>query len=408
MDSAKAPAINESLLGATYVYKSTRGNKLYELTNHLGNVLTTISDRKIGHGTGTEYDYYTPDIISATDYYPFGSEMPNRTYSVPSYRYGFNGKENDNDVKGEGNQIDYGMRIYDPRLGLWLSKDALQSKHPYMSPYNFCYSNPLILLDPDGKDVIIQDQKGNKVAVVKADGKIIAEKGKENSWEVHSYQEAQAYLAGKGNLTFLEKNSRATIIRITTEINENGSGFTAGHTVLTGKDLNKDGKLEMAEVTGAHVTSSEIGIIVWNPNTAATDAEGNSHTSALLLEHEVNHAKHALTNMLQQVKDGETKFSDGTDNNEERKTIAETNTTSINLNNGDGGYGKRIKHRGDLYQSASPTSVISQAQYNEFMQKTREKAWQDILKKIPRDNLGGQGDGADGLLRGGGKSNVNH
>jgi hypothetical protein len=33
------------------------------------------------------------------------------------YRYGFNGKENDGEVSGEGNQYDYGFRIYNPRLG---------------------------------------------------------------------------------------------------------------------------------------------------------------------------------------------------------------------------------------------------------------------------------------------------
>ena len=45
--------------------------------------------------------------------------MPGRKYYSASanYRYGFNGKENDNEVKGEGNrnQQDYGMRIYDLR-----------------------------------------------------------------------------------------------------------------------------------------------------------------------------------------------------------------------------------------------------------------------------------------------------
>ncbi|MBS1735236.1 MAG: hypothetical protein JSS98_01355, partial [Bacteroidetes bacterium] len=48
-------------------------------------------------------------------------QEPGREYSPSSssghYRYGFNGKENDNEVKGEGNQQDYGMRFYDPRLG---------------------------------------------------------------------------------------------------------------------------------------------------------------------------------------------------------------------------------------------------------------------------------------------------
>jgi RHS repeat-associated protein len=50
--------------------------------------------------------------------------MPGRKYSAGTgYRYGFNGKENDNDVKGEGNQQDYGFRIYDPRLGRFISVD---------------------------------------------------------------------------------------------------------------------------------------------------------------------------------------------------------------------------------------------------------------------------------------------
>ncbi|WP_436491696.1 RHS repeat-associated core domain-containing protein, partial [Chitinophaga sp. ARDCPP14] len=47
------------------------------------------------------------------------------------YRYGFNGKENDNDVKGEGNQIDYGMRVYDPRIGKFLSTDPLSKQYPH-------------------------------------------------------------------------------------------------------------------------------------------------------------------------------------------------------------------------------------------------------------------------------------
>jgi RHS repeat-associated protein len=41
------------------------------------------------------------------------------------YHYGFNGKENDNEVKDAGNQLDFGLRIYDPRVGRWLSLDPL-------------------------------------------------------------------------------------------------------------------------------------------------------------------------------------------------------------------------------------------------------------------------------------------
>ena len=50
-------------------------------------------------------------------YYSFGSPMPGRTFSSNSYRYGFNGKENDGETvgTGEGTQ-EYGLRIYNASL----------------------------------------------------------------------------------------------------------------------------------------------------------------------------------------------------------------------------------------------------------------------------------------------------
>jgi RHS repeat-associated protein len=68
------------------------------------------------------------------------------------YRYGFNGKEKDNDVKGEGNQQDYGFRIYDPRLGKFLSVDPLQKKFPELTPYQFASNSPIANVDLDGKE----------------------------------------------------------------------------------------------------------------------------------------------------------------------------------------------------------------------------------------------------------------
>ena len=71
--------------------------------------------------------------------------MPGRKYSAETgYRYGSNGKENDNEVKGEGNQQDYGMRIYDARLGRFLSVDPISSKYPKFTPYQFPSNRPKI------------------------------------------------------------------------------------------------------------------------------------------------------------------------------------------------------------------------------------------------------------------------
>jgi RHS repeat-associated protein len=131
-----------------------RGYREYELSNHLGNVLTVVSDKKIGvysGGIGSLIDYYKPHILSAQDYYPFG--MVSRAALNPTnqhYRYGFNGKENDNDVKGYGNQQDYGMRIYDGRLGRFLSVDPIAKDYPELTPYQFASNRPIDGIDQDG------------------------------------------------------------------------------------------------------------------------------------------------------------------------------------------------------------------------------------------------------------------
>lgn len=114
-----------------------------------------MSDKKLQHTTNnTTVDYYNADVVTANDYYPFGSQMPGRKYSQPnsSYRYGFNGKENDNDVKGDGNQQDYGARIYDPRLGRFLSVDPLTKAFSWYSPYQFAGNMPIAAIDLDGEE----------------------------------------------------------------------------------------------------------------------------------------------------------------------------------------------------------------------------------------------------------------
>jgi RHS repeat-associated protein len=70
-----------------------------------------------------------------------------------SYRYGFNGKEKDNEIKGEGNQYDYGMRIYDPRAVRFLSVDPLQKKYPELTPYQYASNSPIDGIDLDGLEV---------------------------------------------------------------------------------------------------------------------------------------------------------------------------------------------------------------------------------------------------------------
>jgi RHS repeat-associated protein len=79
------------------------------------------------------------------------------------YHFSFNGKEKDDETYGEGNAYDFGARIYDSRLGRWLSLDPLQDKYPYLSPYNFVGNSPNLFIDPDGQKIVyIGDPKFRK------------------------------------------------------------------------------------------------------------------------------------------------------------------------------------------------------------------------------------------------------
>lgn len=64
-------------------------------------------------------------------------------------------REQLDEIKGSGNSLDFGARIYDSRLGRWLSVDPLAAKYPFASPYNFTLNNPILFIDPDGREVTI-------------------------------------------------------------------------------------------------------------------------------------------------------------------------------------------------------------------------------------------------------------
>jgi RHS repeat-associated protein len=134
-------------------YISLIGDKRYELANHLGNVLAVINDKKIPAFTnaGVFSLYFNADVLSYSDYYPFGQLVPNRHGSSESYRYGFQGQEKDDEIKGEGNSLNYTFRMHDPRIGRFLSIDPLADKRTYHSPYMFCGNDPISNIDPDGR-----------------------------------------------------------------------------------------------------------------------------------------------------------------------------------------------------------------------------------------------------------------
>jgi len=89
------------------------------------------------------------DVENSLDYYSFGMLMPERNGGA-NYRYGYQGSEKDNEVKGEGNSYTTHFRQLDPRLGRWLTIDPKASSLPWQSPYCSMDNNPVWHNDPLG------------------------------------------------------------------------------------------------------------------------------------------------------------------------------------------------------------------------------------------------------------------
>src|SRR5690554_451610 len=74
-----------------------------------------------------------------------------RGYEVDmAYRYSFQGQEHDDEIKGKGISYDFGARIYDPRLGRFLSLDRFARDFPSESSYIFSGNSPIIFKDLNG------------------------------------------------------------------------------------------------------------------------------------------------------------------------------------------------------------------------------------------------------------------
>ncbi|MBP5983959.1 MAG: hypothetical protein KA734_09560 [Fluviicola sp.] len=130
------------------------GKKGYELSNHLNNVLSVISDKVIPHSNGSTVDYWQADILQSTDYSPFGVQLNNRTLSKSGVtdftRFGFQNQEED----PETGLVNYKYRMHDPRLGRFFAIDPLAGSFPWNSSYAFSENKVTHCIELEGLESV--------------------------------------------------------------------------------------------------------------------------------------------------------------------------------------------------------------------------------------------------------------
>ena len=113
---------------------TTKEETFFYHSDHLGST-SYITDDKANI---TQYDAYLPYGELLVDEHSSSEEMP----------YKFNGKQFDE----ETGLYYYGARYMNPITSLWYGVDPLAEKNSHISSYVVCSNNPIMRIDPDGRD----------------------------------------------------------------------------------------------------------------------------------------------------------------------------------------------------------------------------------------------------------------
>lgn len=135
-------ALDRILIDGGYISAADNAYHFF-ITDHLGSV------RLVAASDGTVERRY--------DFKPYGEDL--NASALPDYPssnpYKFSGKELD----GELSAYDFSARIYSPDYRRWTTMDPLCEKYYSISPYAYCAGNPVNLVDPDGRIVLVHGNK---------------------------------------------------------------------------------------------------------------------------------------------------------------------------------------------------------------------------------------------------------
>lgn len=162
----------------------------------------------------------TLQVVQTTDYYPFGLAMAAQSYQKQSTLdndYLYNGKE----LQDEHNLgwMDYGARMYMSDIGRWGVVDPLASKYYRLTTYGYASNNPLVFIDPNGKELDYSQLT----------------KGEKKEFRQMFRGLMQSGETGRAIVRFLKSERSGRIVLKTEESSVAGGTFTSNARITQGK-----------------------------------------------------------------------------------------------------------------------------------------------------------------------------
>ncbi|MCH8518076.1 MAG: hypothetical protein LAT68_17405 [Cyclobacteriaceae bacterium] len=250
----------------TGIHVSNAPESQYYLTDHLGSVRAVVNR--------------DGDLLSWSDYYPFGLPMPTRSGNTANAHdmIKFTGYEAEDE--GDLGWYHAEARTYDPFIGRFNSVDPHAASYPGNSPYVYAANNPLIYIDPDGRDITIYydcNDQGKECSEFVFTGDNSGEGRDRGNAFINQFLDAYEYVINSGGGTNMQEAATNRDLNIGLSHYNNRQRGRAINTIPTSSHYDRLNK-----------------IVYWIP-LAGMETISGVVSPTTVLEHEITHAiEHAL------------------------------------------------------------------------------------------------------------------